>query len=292
MNYNIHKIYKIVNNQNGGNNIIQTNIHNFVTNPKKSFNFYKLNYSTEEKNTIKKFKIIKDGTLDYYGTPDSMDINKIMDFFTKIGNNKINDSIIISNIIKKLCIEVCNGFSENKIACWLSIRVSLPNNRFTIPRWHMDGKFYNVNLRNVQSNDIQLKFITTLKGQGTLLANPTKKIKSKYWTITNGNSTDPKTEFKKRMDDRVIIDNLLQKFKIQSKNDEGVIFVCTANDRNNYMIRGLHSEPDIVEPRIFISILPGTEREIKELQDGRKKQEYNFFKKKLSFFKICNIKHI
>ena len=139
--YSILFIYKIVNTQIGGlsvhsniiKNIITKNINKFVKNPNKSFKFYKLNYSKEEKASIKNIKIDKNYTLDFYGSSSSLDMNKVADFFMKIGNNRINNCNNISNIIKKLCVEVCNGFEQNKTSCWLTIRVSLPNNFYEIP---------------------------------------------------------------------------------------------------------------------------------------------------------------
>ena len=56
---------------------------------------------------------------------------------------------------------------------WISIRSSILNNKFDIPRWHYDG-FYFSNVDN------QAKFAFVLKGPGTLFIKKSKKVIESY----------------------------------------------------------------------------------------------------------------
>ena len=111
------------------------------------------------------FNITNNSSFDHYGNVDNLDDTKLNDFLTKLGNNyNIN---ILNNIIHKLADKVTSGY-ETKF-CWLTIRVTLPHHYFDIPRWHKDGNFFSDSDRN------QSKFLTVLKGSGTLFIKKSKK---------------------------------------------------------------------------------------------------------------------
>ena len=143
------------------------NISDFLDSTNKSFKIFDIKYSTDEKKTIKNVKIKPDygwNNYDHYGTVKDMDI---IPFLQKIGDNTDDNIEVLSNIISKLCSIVCEGYKTEYF--WLSLRVTNPNNIFDIARWHQDGKYF------MDSDKLQSKFITTLKGPGTLLLKPTKK---------------------------------------------------------------------------------------------------------------------
>ena len=148
---------------------------------------------------------------------------------------------------------------------WLAIRISPPNNHFDIPRWHKDGTFFTGDKNELSS----VKFITTLKGPGTLLIKSTTQINNIYNKLLEKKFKEMdkyKTIEKKiKIDDnfRPIFAKKFSKEKIiQVKNNQGVLFY-TGNPENN---AALHSEPKFDKSRIFISILPGSYNDIKELQ--------------------------
>ena len=81
-----------------------------------------------------------------------------------IGNNTEEDLQKMTDIIKRLAQEVCNGYGR-KYVC-VSIRANNPIDIWDVPRWHTDGNFFiNPKSRTKQ----QSKFITVLKGAGTLM---------------------------------------------------------------------------------------------------------------------------
>lgn len=114
-----------------------------------------------------------------------------------------------------------------------------------------------------------VKFITTLKGPGTLLIKSTKKNNKIY----NKTLEEKFTEMKKykTIQEKIKIDDnfrpiFAKKFSkekyIQTKNNEGILFYTGIPHDN----AALHSEPKMDTSRIFISILPSSLENIKDLQ--------------------------
>jgi hypothetical protein len=163
---------------------------------------------------------------------------------------------LIIRLIKKVLL----GYKMKYF--WLAIRISPPNKNFDIPRWHKDGPFF----KGEQSS---VKFITTLKGPGTLLIKSTKKINKIYDKILEDKFTEMRKY--KTMTEIIKIDNnfrpiFAKKFVkekvIQAKNTDGILFYTGIPHDN----AALHSEPKITTSRIFISILPSSYENIKDLQ--------------------------
>ena len=104
-----------------------------------------------------------------------------------------------------------------------------------------------------------------LKGPGTLFIKKSKKV-NKIYEENNEKIFD---EYKKLSDKNFneVIENKYQKIlanKLKDiKSNQGLIFLV---GKNNLGYSLLHSEPKIDTPIIFISILPGSESEILELQ--------------------------
>jgi hypothetical protein len=114
-----------------------------------------------------------------------------------------------------------------------------------------------------------VKFITTLKGPGTLLIKSTKKINKIYDQILEDKFTEMRKyktiQEKIKIDDnfRPIFAKKFSKEKvIQAKNNDGILFY-TGFPHDN---AALHSEPKMTTSRIFISILPSSYENIKDLQ--------------------------
>ena len=228
------------------NNIINTNnISNFIYNPNKSFKIIKLNISNNLKNILLNLNI-NDNIYNYYGKKN-LDI-KSNDYISLFNSFKINNDIksihLLCKFIKKLLLEVCNEY--NKKYCWLTIRVSTPNKFYDIPRWHIDGNYY-------KSDNIQSKFILTLKGNSTLIINPNQKIRKDFLNIHN----------KHELEMRLLSNKIVSNEKIININTliNGVIIIST-----NHKLATIHSEPPIQENRIFLSILPLTKNELNELK--------------------------
>jgi hypothetical protein len=232
----------------------------------KNYLTFDIKYTKKESEYLDNFNITTESSFDHYGNVDKLDDKKLNDFLTKIGNN---DNInILSKIINKLADKVTSSYET--IFCWLTIRVTLPHYYFDIPRWHKDGKFFRDSDRN------QTKFITILKGPGTLFIKKSKIVDDIYNKIDEKElksykNLKVKTIFNEKIENkyRKILANKFKNFKHnQLKSNQGLIFLV-GQDKNNNLHGLLHSEPKNDAPRIFISILPGSETEIMELQNKR-----------------------
>lgn len=224
---------------------------------------FKIHYTKKDLECIAKIDISKGKVYSHFG--DIADCNPEK-FFKEIGNNNDSKNIeTLCKIISKLAKAVCKGY-ETKHA-WIDIRVTKPNNDYDIPRWHMDGNFFMDTPED--RKQIQSKFVTVLRGDGTLMVSATKKEKEEWQRIMRANS--PKTQEEaekfykdeqKQMELRMKTNKVFENKKVkQLKNDEGLIFIVGNLDKAL-----IHSEPPMHSFRIFISILPGTGEQIAGLK--------------------------
>ena len=213
-----------------------SNITNYLetrAKTKSAFQIFDTKRTLEQQNCIEKFKITKSNTYNYCG-PNYLP--NIKTFLKSLGDNTDDQIHIIYKIIDQTIKTVLYGYKREHF--WLSIRVTTNNDRYNIPRWHTDGLFFNSKIPN------QSKFVTVLKGPGTLLKESTDEIKKMF----------------NKKDDRSVVAEKLQDFPtIQLSNDQSLIF--SVGDDNS----AIHSEPrmdNMKEGRFFISILPYKEEDI------------------------------
>lgn len=136
----------------------------------------------------------------------------------------------------------------------------MPNDNWIIPRWHCDGNYFNPN----EYIEPQTKFVTIFKGQGTLLIEKNKVIQEIY----NKYVMDKSKPSIHTLDGRTNIDKELKNTGakiIQLNNNQGLIFLS-----GNINHCAIHSEPNMTEPRIFLSIVFADEENINKWRDKRK----------------------
>ena len=134
--------------------------------------------------------------------------------------------------------------------CTVIFRSSLPMDWFAIPRWHIDGG-------NKLNDQVPPKFVITLKGPTTLFQ-PSNCDKSPTFVQTLD-------ELDKKREELALFYSMCD--VIRPKNCEGAFFIIrNAN-------AAVHSEPDITEARIFMSIMSATEEEIKEIRSRMNARE-------------------
>jgi hypothetical protein len=230
------------------------NIHKALKS-KKRFNIFDIDYTDEEKECLINFKIKKFEDYEHYGT---IKLNKLKLFLENIGDNNLKQVNILKNIIKKISKILISSHETKYFA--IRIRISL-NPDVSVPRWHMDGPFFE---RNNETH-----FLTTLKGPSTYLTDDKKYIKI-YNKI-----------YKKQSDEQFKLNsnNIIKNMKIHDKYDKiyrkelkGTKIIQPSNYQGIILNIGdkktaaVHSEPAYNEPRIFISILTGTKKEVKDLE--------------------------
>ncbi len=249
--------------QDGGSNIISVkSIKNALANiEEESYSILKMNLTESNKKVIKKIKIVDGKTFNFYGNIDDLidnknnDISRLFEYFNLICTNTedlIKDLIkIIKNLVKTLSL----GY--NKKYCWMTIRSSKPTKSYVIPRWHCDGKYF----KSDKYPGLQTKFVIVLKGPGTLLIESNEQAKQIYNNYFTESSLD-EMEVRKKLDEEFTDSNCK---KIQISNEEGLIFL--AGHKNCT----IHSEPNITEPRMFLSIVFADEANIMDWRDKKTK---------------------
>lgn len=231
-----------------------------------------IKFTKKEIDYLENFNIINGNSFNYYGNIDDLDDIELNEFINNVGNNENID--IFNNIIHKLGNNVTKAY--NTKFCWLTIRITIPTTDYDIPRWHIDGNFF------TDSNNNQAKFISSLKGPGTLFIKnrKSKKINNIYEEDSKQNLEEYKKlnifsyneEIENNSRKRLAI-----KYKdikqYQLKTREGLIFLNLKTMSDLKKNPGLlHSEPKKDVTRIFISILPGTEENIINFKKRREQK--------------------
>jgi hypothetical protein len=232
------------------------------------YQIFHIDYTTKEKNTLKKFKVEKSRAHSYCGSNKKPEIKE---FLESIGDNDKKDIDIITKIVYKLIKTVLTGYKKTHY--WIAIRCLIHTNSYDIPRWHRDSPYY-------VGQEKPSKFVTVLKGPGTILKDMTPENKEAYEAINAERNEkvinipiryeeDPirykenREEFNKELSK---IDNsyklkyveaLKDSETKQINNDEGLIFFAK---------EAMHSEPKVDRERIFISIIPLDKENLKNTQ--------------------------
>ncbi|SIP85871.1 Hypothetical protein PACV_156 [Pacmanvirus A23] len=123
-------------------------------------------------------------------------------------------------------------------AVWFTIRFSKPTREFDTPRWHRDGRMF---------TEGATKYICTLLGPQTLLLGETPTVTA-HCSKRNYEAN------------REILAQVLQhepKIELEPRQ----MFRITCGKPNS----PVHSEPKVDTLRIFISAVPGTKQQIKEM---------------------------
>ncbi len=165
--------------------------------------------------------------------------SECLQFLRDVCNNEEALIQAASEIIEKIVFNVSKA--SQKETAWISLRAYTPNEVYNTPRWHTDGSYY------APDYGAQYKFATTLKGPSTYFMPLDEEMRSLY---------------EDHSDDRAFLAEVFQKDEAeQPRIGQGAIFVV-----GNSRFSALHSEPKIDSQRLFLSILPCHECEMKELK--------------------------
>nr|QBK89463.1 MAG: hypothetical protein LCMiAC02_05580 [Mimivirus LCMiAC02] len=266
-----HKYIKLKNsyskNQFGGNEYrITKNINDGVTDLIKSKNLSfvvaNIDLNTDEQNIGKKIKVNSNKKYEYYGIIEKGNQTKYISKFIQSLNNNKNISDDVANLYMEKIINLFLN-AMNKDSAWIAIRASLPTDDFKVPRWHQDGYYYKA--REFSTKKIKLpKLVFVVKGDTTPFKSVSKKVREDFIELYR--KLYKKLDFqnlnkKLYLDIRKQLDNLLKKSPtIQASNLQAGIFLVGLKE-----FATIHSEPDIKEKRLFLSIVPGSKDEIEEL---------------------------
>lgn len=223
----------------------------------KSFKKHKIDYYNKE--LFDRISISNTTNYQYLGNLINLKKNDILLYLSTIGKNNNNDIKKVYHYIVKTIKIMTNKFDFDHF--WLIIRSFTPNDTYKNFRWHVDGNMF------IDSNRRQYKLVSVPKGQGTLFVEPEIKTRKKFYEIYDEQQKEFNQDFSnfKQVINKFgpLLNKVLNKFQIKQFNNNYIIEFNVGN-RN---ISAIHSEPNIIEERLFFSIVLGTKEEI----ESRKK---------------------
>ena len=239
-------------------------ITKYLNSSNKNFKTFDIAYSTDEEKAIESLQVDIRKDYNHSGSIDTM--VGLPEYLKKIGPNSNTTVNKIENIIKQLIQKCLLAYKKDYF--WLSVRATIPTHEFDIPRWHKDGGF-----SGFEDVDVS-KFVTVLKGPGTLAIKQNKEIDDIYDEMIMKKRKLTRDLYEKALKAKKVLSvdeemkinidayekirkelyNKLKKQIItQSKYSQSLVF---------YTKSTLHSEPKTDVPRLFVSIMPGTKANI------------------------------
>ncbi|PVH97889.1 hypothetical protein DM02DRAFT_616192 [Periconia macrospinosa] len=163
----------------------------------------------------------------------------------------------------------CVGNIGEKSACWLTIRLSQPHDAFSVPRWHQDGRMYPYD--ESRENVPRSKYGVTILGPPTLLfeyTSPENLIKEKeglekHFPRNGVSKTEEESDEAFDQLRSWLADQFRSEKLLQLGAGQIVRFTWGREDSP------FHSEPDIVSDRVFMTVLFGSENEIRAMAEWR-----------------------
>jgi len=224
----------------------------------KTFSLVPIEYTYPEILAIQRLNIIFDHKqFKYSGLNSEYPFDRIFEYFRLTTSNTEEDCVIYAQIILRM-VKFVGNFKETD-SCILIIRLTTPSDEFEIPRFHHDGVFFHPKNGKI----IQEKFVLSIRGAGTILSEPNELTRERVFEIFNNRDIDSE-EISVRKELAKIIGEQIY----QPTNNQGVFMkIFEYNPENNqfdFSNSAIHSEPNITQPRLFISIVPGSADQINE----------------------------
>lgn len=208
------------------------------------FGHFDLGLTEAQHEVLAKMRVNDTNIYDNYGEIDTVE-RDIVGFFEGLGNHH-EAAKEQASIVAGLIHQTIAGFKSE--TAWITIRASEPTDFFNIPRWHIDGRFYE------SDGEEQMKAVIALKGDGTLL---------------NRLPVEKRADFMEALSADVDEAECRQRCMqiVEPAHTEttppgcGTVFIVGSERA------AVHSEPPIAEERIFLSIVPGNKEQITALRE-------------------------
>ncbi|KAH7397348.1 hypothetical protein BKA66DRAFT_454205 [Pyrenochaeta sp. MPI-SDFR-AT-0127] len=220
----------------------------------------------------------RESTLNYYGLVQSSIASEASKFLASVTDAA---EVEVSSAIDAFVLATqddCIGAAEEKKACWLTIRVTKPSTEFEVPRWHQDGRMFPYD--EGREAIVRSKYALTLLGPTTLMLQPDAhafktcqegETRHFWWQRTQGSEPaeeDIEQAYSKLRD--WLADELRDARRVRVGDGEVVRFSWGRDDSP------VHSEPDLISDRVFVTVLYGSESEVRGMCDWRS-AEYGKF---------------
>jgi len=241
---------------------INDGVTDLIKSKNLSFVIVDLDLNENEKNIGKKIKVNEPKTYNYYGIIEKENQAKyISKFIQSLGNNKDLSDTVANLYMEKIINPFLNAMDKD--SAWIKVQTFLPTDDWEIPRWHQDGYYYKG--LEFSINKIKLpKLLFVVKGNATLLKSVNEKTRKEF--IEQYRKLYQKIDWKNidrklYLEIRKQLDDILKKGEtVQTSNSQVGMFLVGEPG-----ISTIHSEPDMKEKRLFLSIIPGDKYEIEEL---------------------------
>lgn len=200
-----------------------------------------------------------DCTGSYYGP---LDVDSLAassaEFITANSNgDKATLLRIVGDFLAFAAQDCTSGSSggDSTHSCWLTIRMTLPTNAWTIPRWHTDGVMFTCTCPD-QERVMHSKYAVSLVGPGTRVMSTSEAVSA----IVNG--LDDQTGRPWDTNEP----NAALALKMHEYKEAEVVVGQIIRFSWGQFDSPVHSEPDSTGlHRVFISVLFGAEPEIRDM---------------------------
>lgn len=175
-------------------------------------------------------------------------------FFSCMGKNTTKAcekaADVVDRVTQQVLKEINTRASSDKryTNAYVMLRSYIPNIEYNISRWHTDGYFF-----KPYQGDAS-KVVVVFKGAGTLFCAPTHRVRGIFFRHQDAISGVPTLADRKKLQEI-----LKYSRKVQAPQWTGIEF--EVGDKNRAAI---HSEPPMKEHRIFLSIVPGSAKNLEE----------------------------
>ncbi|MBM3231663.1 hypothetical protein FJZ28_05090 [Candidatus Peregrinibacteria bacterium] len=200
-----------------------------------------LPFSESEATVLRNLHVPGDTDWGHFGSIDDLH-EKLAQYFERFTDDESLRGLC-STRITDIAREALSALGKD--AAWVCIR-SMEAAEGRPPRWHSDGKFF----ARAKSNEPQMKLAFCLCGESTHFAKLDAEGRTRFNEIQRNSGTQDQLNASVPTSSIVTPVTTLQ----------GGLFAVGSD------MAAIHSEPPMTVPRIFVSIVPGTLAEVKELQ--------------------------
>lgn len=205
--------------------------------PEQPFTHFELDLDPAEKECLANFQIEKTADLNGIWEDLEQSLDQIKNFIDSIGKNDSHTCYQMVEIIFKIAHEALRIFKQE--SAYIMLRTFVPNEDFKIPRWHQDGYYF------APRSGLPLKAAIPLKGAGTL-----------FYKASSSEFNDfKKVEMDREQAAKILVS---ESRKESTPPNHGSLFIVGSSGG------AVHSEPYIISQRFFMSVLPGTKKQIEE----------------------------
>ncbi|KAK5047433.1 hypothetical protein LTR84_006529 [Exophiala bonariae] len=210
--------------------------------------------------------------LNYYGSVQSSITIEASKFLASVTDIVETEAVSTIESFLLATQNDCVGDADQKNACWLTIRATAPSDAFEVPRWHQDGRMFPCD--EGREDITRSKYALTMLGPTTLMLHPDTQIFrtfhegefKHYWWLQTSNNHEPTEEEEDQAIEALrywLYEELEEAPQLQVKDGEVVRFSWGRKESP------IHSEPDLISDRVFMTVLYGSETELRGMCEWR-----------------------